>query len=177
MMPNRASRQSTRLAGHDYASEALYAVTICAQNRALVFGTIDHARMSLNAAGDMTERWWLAIPERFPGVELDAYVVMPNHLHGIVAISHGEEPTQLTQTTESESHSLTDIIAWFKTMSTNEYIRNVHTAGWEPFDRRLWQRSFYDTLIRSDRHLDRARAYIDANPWNWHNDEENPLRR
>lgn len=175
MTHDKISRRPTRLAGHDYAADAQYVVTIGTQNRAQVFGTIDRGRISLSAAGDMIERWWIALPERFLGVRLDAYVVMPNHLHGIVAIRHSEDPPQSAGTAAARTHSLTEVIGWFKTMSTNEYIRRVHDAGWEPFDKRLWQRSFYDTIIRSDQHLERARAYIDANPSNWHEDTENPL--
>jgi putative transposase len=80
----------------------------------------------------------------------------------------GEPPSEVN------ACSLTDVIGWFKTMTTNEYIRGVKTLNWEPFNRHLWQRSFYDTMIRSDRHLYRARTYIEANPFNWDTDIDNP---
>jgi putative transposase len=214
-------RKPTRLRGHDYASPGWYVVTICAQDRALLFAEVVNGAVHLNDAGLMIESWWTALPLKFPGVALDAHVVMPNHLHGIVIIQdpldlrleadfdadfvrrgvslyagagdrpdvpnapvpkpggHAGPPLHGTGASgpiddERGQASLTDAIGWFKTMTTNEYIRGVKTLNWEPFNVRLWQRSFYDTMIRSDRHLACARAYIESNPFNWHTDDENP---
>ena len=84
--PQRHHRRSIRLKGYDDARPGVYFVTICTQGRAYMFGTIMDGEMRLNEAGRMVERWWLELNNKFPNVRTDAYVVMPNHFHGIVMI-------------------------------------------------------------------------------------------
>ena len=90
--PNRLHRRSIRVKGYDYALSGMYFVTICAQERVCLFGEVDEEVVSLSIAGLMVESWWRAIPTRFSGTTLDAMVVMPNHVHGIVVIEATEEP-------------------------------------------------------------------------------------
>jgi len=104
----------------------------------------------------MVDRWWLELPRKFAAVVLDAHVVMPDHFHGIVLLHH-------TQAAARPPVSLVDVIDWFKTMTTNEYFRRVKSDGWQPVDRRLWQRSFYDHVIRDEGELLQIRAYIESN--------------
>ena len=120
---------------------------------------------------------WNALPTKFPNPETDAFVVMPNHIHGILtfvgAAPRGRPP-------EGQPHgvapTLGDVVGWFKTITTNAYIRGVKDRGWPPFDRRLWQRNYYEHVIRTDDDLDRVRQYIVTNPMNWNSDQRNPGR-
>ena len=119
--------------------------------------------MRLNSAGQMTASAWMALAERFKQVDLDSFVVMPNHVHGIIILK--------------KDIPLTRVIQTFKSVSTNEYIRGVHGQGWEKFDGTLWQGSFYDHVIRNDQDLFRIQEYILNNPLQWALDDENPDRK
>ena len=119
--------------------------------------------MRLNGAGQMIASAWMALPERFEQVGLDSFVVMPNHVHGIVILKKGI--------------ALTRVIQAFKSVSTNEYIRGVKSQGWRKFDGTLWQRSFYDHVIRNDQDLFRIQEYILNNPLQRALDDENPDRK
>lgn len=165
-MPLWPRRKSPRLAGFDYATESAYFVTVCIQKRECLLGRVDAGILQPNAAGKMVARWWLKLESKFPSIKIDSfYVVMPNHFHGIVFLSapggaHTGAPLQ-------------KIVQWFKTMSTNEYIHGIKEYGWPPFRERLWQRSFYDHVIRNEESLNRIREYIATNPRRWDLDREN----
>lgn len=183
-----AKHKSTRLEGFDYSSEGAYFITICAQDRLLVFESEE--------VGKMIEKWWGRLEEKFEGAIADESVVMPNHVHGIVFIgqgpTHRSAPTQefefdvgadprvrpdgarsTHRATPTGEVSLGRIVQWFKTMTTNEYIRCVKSEGWVPFPDRLWQRNYYDHIIRDEEDLNRARRYIQNNPARWHLDRYN----
>ncbi|GAB4212958.1 MAG: transposase [Roseiflexaceae bacterium] len=153
--PDRPNRRSLRLAGHDYTEQGAYFVTICAWSRGEHFGTVDAAGLHPNAAGRMVAYWWGEIGSRFPASTLDAAIVMPDHLHGIILLS-GQAGASLGQ-----------IVAWFKTMTTNVYIWGVREQGWPPFVGRLWQRNYYEHIIRHDDDLARVQTYIEGNPARW----------
>lgn len=177
--PDRYHRRSVRLQGFDYAQTGAYFVTIVTQNRAPFFGEIIEGEMRLNDAGLVIECWWQDLGRRFPSVLTDAFMVMPNHIHGITLVGgraerndqgdHIGSPLQLDP-------SLASIVGWFKTMTTNDYILGVKQDGWSPFDGRLWQRNYYEHIIRNERALDNIRAYIASNPARWQDDDENPAR-
>jgi putative transposase len=99
------------------------------------------------------------LPEKYHGVVIISACVMPNHLHFIVGIPVGEK------------YSVPDIVQWFKTMTTNEYIQGVKQDGWPPFDKRFWQRNYYERIIRNDEELHALSKYIEINPENWEEDE------
>ncbi len=164
--PQKHHRRSIRLKGYDYSQPGAYFVTICTQNREYLFGEILNGEMRLNDAGRMVERWWLKLSTKFPCVRPDTYVVMPNHFHGIVIImdENREAPSDT---------SLPRIIQWFKTMTTNEYIRGVKTLGWPPFHRRVWQRNYYEHIVRDASVLEAIRTYINDNPAHWELDRYN----
>ena len=131
--------------------------------------------MVLTDAGRLVEKWWLKLPDKFPNIELDYYVVMPNHFHGIISIVGADPcvcPDNLTG--EHAGSPLHSIMQWFKTMSTNEYIRGVKQLGWMPFNKKFWQRSYYEHIIRNEKELNRIREYIQNNPLKWELDRENP---
>ncbi len=221
--PNRHHRRSIRLRGYDYAQPGAYFVTICTQGRQALFGGIDGDALLLNDAGRMVERWWGELNHKFPTIATDAFVVMPDHFHGIIVISapgdadagdagghadgindfvastsvgansHIRPPRNPTDSTADNAKivnnanndtdvggdtdadgdtnpprrndvSLSTIIQWFKIMTTTEYIRHVKQSGWMPFNRRVWQRNYYERIIRDARQLDVTRRYIATNP-------------
>ena len=162
-------RRSIRLAGYDYAQPGAYFVTISTQARESFFGDIADCLMNMDDAGRMVVEWWEKIPDRFPSFVTDEYVVMPNHFHGIV-VNVGADP----RVCPGPKATLPRIVQWFKTMTTNEYMRGVRNRGWAPFDRRLWQRNYYERVIPNEVELNRAREYIVYNPRKWAEDSENP---
>jgi putative transposase len=163
LIPPAPRRRAMRLAGFDYSQAGAYFITIVCQDRESRFGQVDQAEMRLNEAGRMVEEWWLNVAEKFLTSEIDEFVVMPNHFHGIVWLTdYAEGPTLAT------------VVQWFKTMSTNAYIRGVKQDGWPTFRGKLWQRGYYDHILRNDQDLDNARRYIMGNPALWEQDRENP---
>ncbi|OKH40460.1 hypothetical protein NIES2119_02235 [[Phormidium ambiguum] IAM M-71] len=250
--PNKHHRRSIRLQGYDYSQSGLYFVTICMQNRACLLGEIQMGQIKLNSAGEMIYRWWNALPDKFPSVVIDAFVVMPNHFHGIIVITnnpvgadqcvcpnppvcpnddnsdrtrvpgahtdqgaHAGAPlpkstdrdgdvgadqcvcppcvcpnppvcpnddnsdrTRIHGThTDQGAHTgapLPTMVQWFKTMTTNEYIRGVKNLGWEPFNKRLWQRNYYEHIIRNEESLQHIREYVHTNPLKWEEDQLHP---
>jgi REP element-mobilizing transposase RayT len=155
--PNRHHRRSIRLRGYDYTQAGSYFVTLCAQGRERRFATITRTGLHLSDAGHMLDMWWRKLPDKFPAVVLDSYVIMPDHMHGIVWL----------QPTSAGAPALGTVMQWFKTMTTNAYIRGVRDDGWPAFDRRVWQRDYYERIVRDEAALERVRAYIAANPARW----------
>lgn len=148
-------------------------MTLCIQERECLFGEIKSDEMVSNEAGAMVEAWWRELPRKFPACSVDAFVVMPNHVHGVIVIleSAGREPRHEDAHTHT---SLPRIVQWFKTMTTNTYIREVNERGWTPFAGRLWQRNYYEHIVRDDVDLKRIREYIMNNPLKWKDDPDNP---
>ena len=186
--PNIHHRRSIRIPGYDYSQNGWHFVTICAQNRKYMFGEIVKDQMRLNNAGFMVKTWWQTVTNKFPSVQTDEYVVMPNHFHGIITVGATPCGRPNPDVVNGKSVGATlcgrpnpdriaptlgDIVNWFKTMTTNEYIRGVKQNGWPPFLGRLWQRNYYEHIIRNEDELNRFRRYIADNPSNWQTDEEN----
>ncbi len=182
-------RRSIRLRGYDYAQPGAYFVTLCVQQHECVFGRIISDEMVLNDVGEMAALWWEELPRKFPSCETDAFVVMLNHLHGLVVIrddsstgvhsagghergGHAGPPLRI-----GDRPTLGRIVRWFKTMTTNAYIRGVDEHGWERFNGRLWQRNYYEHIIRDPDDLSRVREYIENNPRAWEHDPENPATK
>ena len=202
--PDVHHRQSIRLRGYDYAREGAYFVTLCVQGRQCLFGGVAGGERALNEGGGMIEAWWRKIPEKFGDARLDEYVLMPNHFHGIIrlvgadpcvrpgfpdpcvrpgfpdpCVRPGLDPGVDKQGAHAGAGAhmgapLQTIVQWFKTMTTNAYIRGVNRHGWPPFPGRLWQRNYFERIIRNDDELARARRYIEENPVQWRLDAENP---
>lgn len=156
---SHSNRRSPRLQEYDYAQNGAYFVTICIQNRVCLFAEPD--TLQLSPAGKMVELVWQQLPTQFPTIELDAFVVMPNHLHGIIVLTQRDL-------------GLPDVMQWFKSLTTHEYIKGVKSSHWPAFEGKLWQRSYYDHVVRNDDDLNRIREYIALNPMRWELDEENP---
>ena len=161
--PHKHHRRSIRLKDYDYSQQGAYFVTICVHERRCLFGTIDHGEMQLNASGTMVANAWLDLNNRFPTVKTDVCVVMPNHIHGIIWIG------------QPQRSSLGHVIGAFKSITTDQYIDGVRKRGWTPFSGRVWQRNYYEHIIRNDRVLHAIRNYMEANPSRWADDPENPV--
>ena len=166
-------RRSLRLKEYDYAQAGAYFVTICTQGRRCLFGDIANDQMRLNDAGKMLARIWNEIPDRFLLVAIDIFVVMPNHFHGIIVLP---DAAGLGSGEITKVPVLGDVIGTFKSSTTVEYVDGVKTKSWPGFQQRLWQRNYYDHVIRNAKDLDRIRRYIDENPARWAYDDENPQK-
>jgi len=155
-------RKLIRLTEYDYSRAGVYFITICVEGKRCLFGSISEGKMELNKAGEMIEFWWKKLPEKFLGIELDQFIVMPDHFHGIIFI-----PDLENGRTRGSAPTISEMVQWFKTMTTNEYIRNVRINFWPKFDKKLWQRSYYDHIIRNEKSLEEIRKYINENPLDW----------
>ena len=237
-------RRSIRLKGYDYTQPGAYFVTIVIQDRLCLFGDVVGETMLLNEAGAMIKDVWEGLPRRFPSVDVDAFVVMPNHVHGIVVINQpvvdgrvdgdtrsvvgaslvgaqvdgdtrattrvaptdgaGDDARAAARVapegdrTDSDERAVVgaplvgaqvdgdmgattrvaptigDIVGAYKSITTVEYARGVKARRWQRFHMRLWQRNYYEHIIRDANELDRAREYIVNNPLKWALDRENP---
>jgi REP element-mobilizing transposase RayT len=191
--PQRHHRRSIRLKGYDYAQPGAYFVTICTQDRACLFGEIVDGKMVLNVLGRVAATHWERIPRRTTHVELGTWVVMPNHVHGIITITdddgRGEAlPARSGSATDvmhsdmdgSTKHrgsnasplqpgSLGAIIGNYKSITTRRINKMRHTPG-----ERVWQRNYYERVIRNQRELEAIRQYIADNPLQWDLDHDNP---
>jgi REP-associated tyrosine transposase len=169
-------RRSIRLSRYDYRRAGAYFITVCAKDRESIFGEIKEGDMELNALGRAVMDEWLRIATLRSGVELDAFVVMPNHIHGIVFLNDKEGTARRAPTKEyfgrPVSGSLPTIVRAFKSAATIRINKLRGTAGVP-----VWQRNYYEHVIRNQEELDRIRTYIEANPAMWHMDEENPLAK
>ncbi len=251
--PERQHRRSIRLRGYDYTQAGLYFVTIVVQDRGCRFGEVVDGHMRLNDAGRMVAAEWDALCPRFVNIDLDAFVVMPNHIHGVIVITGtigtggstvgaplvGAQSTTGTQTTTAivgtplvgaqsttggqtttaivgapfvaarsttgnettgatvgaplvgarstgaigatgattrVAPTLGKIVGAFKSFTTVAYTRGVKTQRWSPFRGRLWQRNYFEHIVRNEESLHRIRQYIEDNPARWTDDPENPQR-
>ena len=130
-------------------------MTIDIQNRDPLFGNIVNGEKFLNDAGKMIDDQWKALRERFPSVDLDTYQIMPDHFHGIIVVALDDEKP------------LGEIIGAFKSITMHEYIKGVENQNWQRFSKHLWQRNYYEHVIRDENDLNRIRKYIQLNPSNW----------
>ena len=174
-MPNR---RTLRLPGYDYSLPGAYFITICTQDRACVFGTVVDDTVHLNDLGRMVDATWTELPTHCQGLHLDQFTIMPNHLHAIAFLSGSSDqnhPSIDGRTQRSApTVALPDIIRRFKTVTTSRVRHDVHNCGWHPSSGRLWQRNYYEHVIRNDDSLCRIRDYIANNPTSWALDRENP---
>jgi putative transposase len=188
--PQRHHRHSLRLKGYDYSLAGGYFVTCVTESRARIFGVVVGGESRLNEAGEMVRAAWLALPERFPSIEMDAFVVMPDHFHGIVLIHDksvraglvpdpseaGTSPAQTNSVPTRVAPTLGEIIGAFKSITTVENIHGVEALKWPSFPKRLWMRNYYEHIIHSEAEGDRIYAYIETNPLRRVEDEEDPDR-
>jgi REP-associated tyrosine transposase len=176
------ARRTLRLPNHDYSHAGPYFVTICTQNKVCSLGTVQGEQVDLNPAGRVARESWYSLPERFPQLVLDEFIIMPNHLHAILAfVGEGLAPpssalaqpeTMLNESNQANRCSLPSVIGAFKSISTIRINRLLKRAG-QPF----WQRSYYDHIIRNGDDMKNAQRYILENPLMWSLDPEHPELR
>lgn len=160
------TRKSLRLTEYDYSQSGYYFITICTHNKACLFGTIKNGEIELNEAGKMIQSAWHDIFKAFPLYKSDSFIVMPNHVHGILI----KEKFRLADTI-----SLPEIMRNYKSITTVNYIRGIKENRYASFDKKLWQRNYYEHIIRNNESLSQIRQYIIDNPVKWDEDRENPL--
>jgi len=192
---DRPNRKSIRLQHYDYSQPGAYFVTICVAHKACLFGHIVDGDACLNDIGRTVARTWAELPLNYTGVETDAFVVMPNHIHGILLLNldhhHPTIPSRVGVGTDPYTGNagmhpvnhptepttipgLPELIRRFKTLSTKRY-RDLLAPNNRPATRAaLWQRNYYEHVIRDERSLEQIRDYIIGNPAQWDLDSENP---
>jgi REP element-mobilizing transposase RayT len=196
--PDIHHRRSIRLRGYNYSQAGAYFVTICTQHRLCLFGEIVERRMILNVAGQMVETVWQQLPHRFPQFAIDAFVVMPNHVHGIIVITDSDNPNRIPSDraipepsplgvcttvrvptrgtpTDAYAQTLGEIVGAFKSITTHQYAIGVKQQNWTPFPGKLWLRNYYERIIRDEDGLNAVRQYIAENPRRWAQDSQNPI--
>jgi REP element-mobilizing transposase RayT len=169
------SRRTTRLHRYEYSQAGAYFVTLCIEQRQSLLGRITDGQIHLSPAGTMVAGVWSRLAQYYP-VEGDAFVVMPNHLHGILVLEEGARGERDGVTVPTSSMSLSTIIQRFKTFTMHEYGHGVATGEWPRYQGRLWQHRFHEHVVRNERDLDAIREYIANNPRQWQMDRENPER-
>ena len=162
--PEIHNRRSIRLKGYDYHQPGSYFVTICTLDKQHLLGHIQDDTMILSDIGEQVYNAWLTSSEIYPFTEIDSFVVMPNHCHAIIVLLDGS----------SERPSLSDILRRFKSYTTTLYRRLVGNKQVAGQSVKLWQRGFYEHIIRGPKSLEIRRAYIETNPLLWGFDGENP---
>ena len=167
-------RRSIRLKGYNYSQQGMYFVIVCNHNHLCLFGHIAEEKILLNDAGKFANKCWLEIPEHFPHSTLDEFIVMPNHIHGIIIIedvnvgANNYSPLQINQF-RSPFRTIGSIIRGFKIGVTKWFRANTNVNN-------VWQCNYYEHVIRNENKLNKIREYIQNNPLKWHLDRENPER-
>jgi len=174
---NLPKRKSPRLLGYDYTLPGGYFITVATHHHIHLFGKVINGEMCLNEVGKMIQDCWWDIPKHYPNTTLDVFIVMPNHIHGILFITEpnvgeGLVPSRQSQQKKNDTSvrattrvapTLSQFVGSFKSKTTNKYIQGVKEMNWPPFHKRIWQRSFYDRIIRYDDELHKFRDYIHNN--------------
>lgn len=170
---NVRQRYSIRLPDYDYSQSGVYFLTLCVHNRLCLFGDVLDGTMHLNELGKIVAAEWLRTPVVRPQVILDEQVLMPNHFHAIIAIENSRRGVlpYARPTFRSPSQTVGAVVRGFKSATTKQINEFRGTPGAV-----LWQRSFYEHVVRNDDELTRIRKYIDNNPLQWSLDRENPER-
>ncbi|UCH66281.1 MAG: transposase [Ignavibacterium sp.] len=164
---NPSGRRSIRLKEYDYANPNWYYVTICTVDQTCLIGDVNDGKLVMNELCGIVKEEWLRTKEIRPNIDLDYYIIIPNHIHGIIIIeSMGVKHYAPTNTFKSPSHTLGAIVRGFKSSVTKRVNRMNDTAG-----KRLWQRNYYKHIIRNEQDLYRIRKYIQLNPLKWELDE------
>ncbi|WP_330204481.1 transposase [Cyanobacterium sp. DS4] len=186
--PDIHKRQSIRLKGYDYSQSGFYFITICCYERQCLFGEIINHQIILNNFGELVKEEWLKSAEIRREIELDEFVIMPNHFHGIVIIdqqinknienhqnvgANGRSPLQTIQSSQQrismKPKSLSSLISSFKSATTKR-INIIRNTPKNP----VWQRNYYEHIIRNDQSLEKIREYIQNNSLSWENDQLHP---
>jgi putative transposase len=145
--------ETTRLNGYDYTRPGYYFITICTKDREPLLGEIINEKIKLSEKGKIVSECWFDLPNHYPNIILDEFIVMPNHIHGIIIIHNGSD--------KKLKHGLSEFIRAFKSFASRR-INSLHTTTITT--KNIWQPRFYDHIIRSENELNRIRLYIKNNP-------------
>ena len=172
MISQSHRRKPNRLKTYDYSENGWYFVTICTKNREECFGNVENGKIILNESGIIVKQQWLWLTKQYNYVTLDEWIIMPNHIHGILVIHNGSKyhvgtSRDLSLQQWDMIKPLSEIVGAFKTTSS----KLIHRLGIQIFQ---WQRSFYDHIIRNENSLFSIREYIHNNPTKWELDENHP---
>ena len=166
---NIPRRKRNRLREWDYSTPHWYYVTICTQNHCEWFGKIIEGKMVLNEYGKIVNKYWRAIPDHFSDIRLDEYIIMPNHIHGIIII---EDPSEVRNRHACSVHRqhqrLPVVIGSFKSTISRTINKMQNDFKFQ------WLKSYYDHIIRNEKSLDNIGLYIRGNPMSWETDKNNP---
>ncbi|WP_416676645.1 transposase [Egbenema bharatensis] len=181
--PDLHHRRSIRLKGYDYSSPGAYFITICTRDRICWFGEVVEGEMRLNQLGQRVRSVWQTLPHHFPGLTLDEFIVMPNHMRGILVLNdtsrRGEafasQPISQSHRIDANASplppcgtqpgSIAAIVQNFKSVSTRKINQICQTPGTP-----IWQRNYYEHIIRNENALQNIRQYITSNPASWKQD-------
>jgi len=169
LFQNKYRNESIRLPNYDYTSPGYYFVTICADNRNNYFGSIEDGVMQLSEFGKIAEFCWVEIPNHFKHAVLDEYIIMPNHIHAILILMDRKENSS-GQAQEAFGKpvvgSLGTILRSYKSAVT----KMIHEKDIDS-PKKIWQKGYYDRILRSEKGLFNVRRYINHNPKNWIKDK------
>lgn len=198
---NIHKRKSLRLKNYDYSDNGLYFITICVNGKINLFWKIIDWQNILNESWKMIEEYWCELENKYGFAKLHEYIVMPNHFHGIIEVNNdslhvgvpfmgtqndvgnlnnsqnylgqaqGIAPTTLNQNNFQKTKHIWDIIWEFKSLTTNAYIQQVHAWMAQTFEKKLWQRNYYEHIIRNENSYNKISEYIKNNPKSWEQDE------
>ena len=191
--PEIHHRRSIRLKEYDYSRTGAYFLTVCAWKKENIFGEIKNSEMLLNKYGEIVMKCWDDLPSHYHQAQLDEFVIMPNHVHGVIVIDRttnndvtrhsvgaGLKPDRIDADNKDKNraglkpaptrqHGLPEIVRAFKTFSSRRINETRNNPGVP-----LWQRNYYEHIIRDEQELHAIREYIRYNPLKWDEDEENP---
>lgn len=173
-MPIKKTRCSIRYKNHDYSTGGTYFITICSINREHIFGEIIDEQIHLSYLGSIIEKEWLSIPNRFVSVELSTFQIKPNHLHAIIHINKNKVQEDITELKYSKHTLLGNIIGSFKSLvfyQFYKYLKDHDLLKKQPA--KIWQRNYWEHIIRFENELDKCQQYIINSPKRWSNDAEN----
>lgn len=157
--PEIHHRSSVRLKEYDYSLNGLYFITVCAQDKKCLFGKITDGTMRLNDAGKIVEHTWFDLPNHNTNINLLEFIIMPNHIHGIIQlVGAGSKPAQATP--------LSELVRQFKTFSSKRINLSNNTEG-----NKIWQRNYYEHIIRNQHSYEEISDYIITNPLRWEKDQ------
>jgi putative transposase len=172
-------RNSLRMKGYDYSREGAYYITIVVKDRQCLLGAVECGRMAPSALGRIVLKTWDELPNHYKNVQLGAFCIMPDHVHGIIFITSRPDtgdghvgagfkpaPTMCIPA-PTRNHGLSEIIRGFKTFSARRINEYCQTAG-----QAFWQRNFYDRIIREEEELMKLEEYIRQNPSHWDKDQQ-----
>jgi REP element-mobilizing transposase RayT len=160
-----------RLRDHNYREPGAYFLTLCLNNGHCLLGSISDSIMALSPAGAMVASSWELIPQRHPTADLLGYVIMPNHMHGIVILNADQQGN-----IPEDGPSLSDVVQSFKQRTLRAWSKGVTEDGWPRYDGKLWQTGYMEHVIRNDREMERLTRYIDSNVALWEDDTFHPRR-